>query len=139
MRDDSRLHQEGEDPVFHLPLFPTLQESFGFLQEDQRNPPKQGVFPQAESLDKKDKAALPPLGTSSYLQDVTPVSQTSFLQGRPVFLPSPLHYQNLSSSLKTRISLKMWGSKFLAAMIVEEASFPSPYCLGDGCQIHPTF
>ena len=33
-QDDSKLHQEEEDLVFPLPLFPTLQESFGFLQED---------------------------------------------------------------------------------------------------------
>ena len=41
VRDDSGFHQEEEDPVFRLPLFPTLQEFFGFLQKDLRNPPPQ--------------------------------------------------------------------------------------------------
>ena len=35
------LHQEEEDPVFCLPLFPTLQKFFCFLQEDFRNSPPQ--------------------------------------------------------------------------------------------------
>ena len=38
-RDDSGLHQEEEDPVFHLPLFPTLQESFGETSDWNVQPP----------------------------------------------------------------------------------------------------
>ena len=68
----------------------TLQESIGFLQEDLRNPPKQGAtdstplpqdaFPQAESLDKEDKAALHPLGQQLLPVHQTLNSPTSFLQ-----------------------------------------------------------
>ena len=84
MRDDSGLHQkeEEEDPIFRLPLFPTLQESFGFLQEDLRNPPKQGcsysaplpqgAFPQVKPLDMEDKAALFQLDSSSFLYTARP-------------------------------------------------------------------
>ena len=89
VRNDFIFHQEEEDPVFRLPLFPTLQESFGFLQEDLRNPPKQGSldsaplpqgsFPHAEPLDREDKAALPPLGNSSFLFTARPDSGLSNL------------------------------------------------------------
>ena len=50
VREDSGFHQEEEDPVFQLPLFPTLQEYFGLLQEDLRNPPNQGSLDSAPSL-----------------------------------------------------------------------------------------
>ena len=80
--DDSGLHQVEEEPVFSLPLFPTLQDSFGFLQKDLRNPLKegpsdsaplpQGAFPQGEPLHREDKTGLPPLGNSSFIETARP-------------------------------------------------------------------
>ena len=98
--DDSGFHQEEEDPVFCLPLFPLLLESFGFLQEDLRNPPKQGSsdtahlpqgsYPQTEPLDREDKASLPPLGNSSFMFTTRPDSGLSNLlpPGKPGFPPN---------------------------------------------------
>ena len=70
--DNSGLHQEEEDA-----LFPIVNKAFGFLREDLRNSPKQGAtdyaplsqgaFPQVKTLDRKNKAVLPPLGNSSFL------------------------------------------------------------------------
>ena len=81
VRDDSG-HQQEEDPVFHLPLVSTLQDLIGFLQEDLSNPPKPGATnsdPCAESLNREDKAALPPLGKGSFMFSARPDSNLSNL------------------------------------------------------------
>ena len=147
VRDDSGFHQGTEDPVFRLPLFPTLQESFGFLQEDLRNPPKQGStdsaplpqgsFPQVEPLDREDKTALPPLGNSSFMFTARPDSGLSNLlpPRKSDFPPKSFLSENqlLAQEKDCRtaiaaLSLNMWGSKFLASFVSEEGgSSPSPF------------
>ena len=72
MRDDSGLHLKEEDLVFCLPLVPTLQST-------DSAPLSQGVFPQAESLDRNYKAALCPLGNSSFMFFMRPDSGLSNL------------------------------------------------------------
>ena len=109
IRDDSGFHQEEEDPVFSFPLCPTLQESFGFLQEDLRNPPKQGSsdsaslhqgsFPQVEPVDQEDKAALPLLGNSSFMYTAIPYLELPICsrQERKIF------HLSLSSFLESQL------------------------------------
>ena len=92
VRDNTVFHQEEKDPVFRLPLFPTLQESFGFLQEDLRNPPKQGA-------------------TDSLLEAQLLAQE-----------------KDLRTAISA-LSLNMWGSKFLASLIADEASTSlCPFC-----------
>ena len=77
---------------------PTQQEPFGFLQGALRNPSKrgttdsaplpQGAFLQAETLDRKDKAALPPLGNSSFMFTARP--DTGFSNLLPSGMSSPI-------------------------------------------------
>ena len=131
-----------------VPPYPTLQESFGFLQVDLRNPPKQGSsdsaplsqgsFPHAEPLDREDKAALPPLGNSSFMHTARPDSglSTCCPQERQVFRSSHSPFLSLKHAQEkdpctaiASLSLNIRGSKFATSkFLVEEASIsPSSF------------
>ena len=121
------------------------QESFSFLQEDLRNPPKQGSsdsaslpqgsFPQAEPLDWEDKAALPPLGNSSFMYRARPDSWTfqpsstrKIWFSLQILLPlrglTPCSREGSSDSHRLSL-LKHVGVQIPGFPIVEEAS-PTP-------------
>ena len=101
VRDDSSFHQEEEGPVFRLPFFPTLLGSFGFLQEDLRNPPKPGStdsaplpqssFPRRNPWTGRTSQPFLPWETARLCiqPDQTPVCLTCFLPGNPVSPRSP--------------------------------------------------
>ena len=95
------------------------------------SPLPQGAFPQAEPLDREDKAALPPLGQLLHVlceaRLRTPQSSPS-REARfscqvlfSVIPQLPTQEKDLPTAIAC-LFLNMWGSKFLAAMVAKETS-----------------
>ena len=127
------FRQEEDDPVF---VFPSSYSTGRFQKSSKARPSdsallSQGAFSQAEPLNREFKTALPPIGQQLFCtrRDQTQDFPTCCLQERQFSLPSPSLLLSLNFLLRegsayghASLSLNMWGSKFLASMIVEEAS-----------------